>query len=118
MKLLHQGNKARTVEPTAANETSSRSHALLSVLVKQTMRSSARDIRRRARIKQGKLFMIDLAGSERAKQTKVYNYSNIFHLYIIIKNINLRIFYFIFNLKKLINIFIAIIINNIIVLYY
>ncbi|KAK0173881.1 hypothetical protein PV328_007022 [Microctonus aethiopoides] len=70
MKLLHQGNKARTVEPTAANETSSRSHALLSVLVKQTMRSSARDIRRRARIKQGKLFMIDLAGSERAKQTK------------------------------------------------
>ncbi|XP_034948508.1 LOW QUALITY PROTEIN: kinesin-like protein KIF19 [Chelonus insularis] len=71
MKLLHQGNKARTVEPTAANETSSRSHALLSVVVKQTMRpSSGRDLKHRAKIKQGKLFMIDLAGSERAKQTK------------------------------------------------
>ncbi|KAH0540874.1 kinesin-like protein KIF19 isoform X2 [Cotesia glomerata] len=71
MKLLHQGNKARTVEPTAANETSSRSHALLNVVVKQTTRpSSSRDLRHRARVKQGKLFMIDLAGSERAKQTK------------------------------------------------
>ncbi|KAG8042166.1 hypothetical protein G9C98_000157 [Cotesia typhae] len=71
MKLLHQGNKARTVEPTAANETSSRSHALLNVVVKQTTRpSSGRDLRHRARVKQGKLFMIDLAGSERAKQTK------------------------------------------------
>lgn len=72
MKLLHQGNKARTVEPTAANETSSRSHALLNVVVKQTTRPpSGRDLRHRARVKQGKLFMIDLAGSERAKQTKV-----------------------------------------------
>ncbi|XP_063995709.1 kinesin-like protein KIF19 isoform X1 [Diachasmimorpha longicaudata] len=71
MKLLHRGNTARTVEPTAANETSSRSHALLSVLVKQTSKpKSGRDIGQRTRVKQGKLFMIDLAGSERAKQTK------------------------------------------------
>lgn len=72
MKLLHRGNTARTVEPTAANETSSRSHALLSVLVKQTTRpKSGREVGHRTRVKQGKLFMIDLAGSERAKQTKV-----------------------------------------------
>ncbi|XP_043282981.1 kinesin-like protein KIF19 [Venturia canescens] len=70
MKLLHRGNTARTVEPTAANETSSRSHALLSVIVRQTIRPSSSDLRHRAKIKYGKLFMIDLAGSERAKQTK------------------------------------------------
>lgn len=35
MELLHQGNKNRTTEPTAANETSSRSHAVLQVVVQQ-----------------------------------------------------------------------------------
>lgn len=72
MKILQRGNIARTVEPTSANETSSRSHALLSVSVKQTTRpASSKDIRHRARVKHGRLFMIDLAGSERLKQTKV-----------------------------------------------
>lgn len=71
MQLLHKGNRARTVEPTAANETSSRSHALLSVIVKQSVKPV--DHRHRARVTQGRLFMIDLAGSERAKQTKVRN---------------------------------------------
>ncbi|XP_044009042.1 kinesin-like protein KIF19 isoform X2 [Aphidius gifuensis] len=71
MKILQRGNIARTVEPTSANETSSRSHALLSVSVKQTTRpASSKDIRHRARVKHGRLFMIDLAGSERLKQTK------------------------------------------------
>ncbi|XP_046596920.1 kinesin-like protein KIF19 isoform X2 [Neodiprion lecontei] len=69
MQLLHKGNRARTVEPTAANKTSSRSHALLSVTVKQTHPIQEGD-RARTRIKQARLFMIDLAGSERAKQTK------------------------------------------------
>lgn len=71
MQLLHKGNRARTVEPTAANETSSRSHALLSVIVKQSAKPVDRDSRQRVRVTQGRLFMIDLAGSERAKQTKV-----------------------------------------------
>ena len=31
MKLLHKGNTQRTSEPTAVNETSSRSHAVLKV---------------------------------------------------------------------------------------
>ncbi|KAG7209600.1 hypothetical protein KM043_011258 [Ampulex compressa] len=71
MQLLHRGNRARTMEPTAANETSSRSHALLSVTVRQSSRPVLNgDQRLRIRVKQGRLFMIDLAGSERAKQTK------------------------------------------------
>lgn len=72
MRLLHKGNKARTIEPTAANKTSSRSHALLSVTVRQSSHSiQDSDKCLHTKIKQGKLFMIDLAGSERAKQTKV-----------------------------------------------
>ncbi|XP_020708233.2 kinesin-like protein KIF19 isoform X2 [Athalia rosae] len=71
MQLLHKGNRARTVEPTAANKTSSRSHALLSVTVRQSHPIQENDRPAvRTRIKQGRLFMIDLAGSERAKQTK------------------------------------------------
>ncbi|KAI4489205.1 hypothetical protein M0804_004703 [Polistes exclamans] len=69
MQLLHKGNKARMVEPTAANETSSRSHALLSVTVRQSSYSDSEQ-RHRTKVKQGRLFMIDLAGSERAKQTQ------------------------------------------------
>lgn len=61
IQLLIKGNKARTVEPTAANQTSSRSHALLSITVlNQTPIGT----------KQGRLFLTDLAGSERARKTK------------------------------------------------
>lgn len=65
MELLHNGNKERTQEPTAANKTSSRSHAVLQVIVKQQNRvkNTVQEIR------VGKLFMIDLAGSERAANT-------------------------------------------------
>ncbi|KAH8283926.1 hypothetical protein KR054_005422 [Drosophila jambulina] len=59
--LLMKGNKARTMEPTAANQTSSRSHALLSITVQA---------RTPLGTKQGRLFLTDLAGSERAKKTK------------------------------------------------
>ncbi|KAF7264631.1 hypothetical protein GWI33_022936 [Rhynchophorus ferrugineus] len=69
MLLLQKGNKARTVEPTAMNRTSSRSHALLSVTVRHTVPLNKTD-HLRMRIKQGRLFMIDLAGSERANKTK------------------------------------------------
>ncbi|XP_051876871.1 kinesin-like protein KIF19 isoform X2 [Pristis pectinata] len=66
MQLLTKGNRQRTQEPTAANKTSSRSHAVLQVTVKQ--RSRVKDITEEVRI--GRLFMIDLAGSERASQTQ------------------------------------------------
>lgn len=64
MQLLMKGNRQRTQEPTAANQTSSRSHAVLQVAVRQ--RSRVKDILQEVR--QGRLFMIDLAGSERASQ--------------------------------------------------
>ena len=35
MEMLHKGNRARTQEPTRANKTSSRSHAVLQVNIKQ-----------------------------------------------------------------------------------
>ncbi|KAM9831229.1 kinesin-like protein KIF19 [Neosynchiropus ocellatus] len=66
MELLMKGNKQRTQEPTAANRTSSRSHAVLQVAVRQ--RSRCRDVLQEVRF--ARLFMIDLAGSERAAQTQ------------------------------------------------
>ncbi|XP_034798711.2 kinesin-like protein KIF19 isoform X5 [Pan paniscus] len=66
MQLLMKGNRQRTQEPTAANQTSSRSHAVLQVAVRQ--RSRVKNILQEVR--QGRLFMIDLAGSERASQVK------------------------------------------------
>lgn len=64
MQLLLKGNRQRTQEPTAANRASSRSHAVLQVAVRQ--RSRLRDVLQEVRL--GRLFMIDLAGSERAAQ--------------------------------------------------
>lgn len=61
ISLLIKGNRARTVEPTAANQTSSRSHALLNISVKNATRFGTL---------QGHLYLVDLAGSERAKKTK------------------------------------------------
>lgn len=61
IQLLLKGNKARTMEPTAANQTSSRSHALLSITILNKTPLGT---------KQGRLFLTDLAGSERAKKTK------------------------------------------------
>nr|XP_025855464.1 kinesin-like protein KIF19 isoform X2 [Vulpes vulpes] len=66
MQLLMKGNRQRTQEPTAANQTSSRSHAMLQVAVRQ--RSRVKNVLQEVR--QGRLFMIDLAGSERASQTQ------------------------------------------------
>uniref|UniRef100_A0A8C9S2X4 Kinesin-like protein n=1 Tax=Scleropages formosus TaxID=113540 RepID=A0A8C9S2X4_SCLFO len=66
MELLMKGNKQRTQEPTAANQTSSRSHAVLQVAVRQQSRCP--DVLQEVRF--ARLFMIDLAGSERAAQTQ------------------------------------------------
>merc|ERR1719382_370904 len=65
MSLLHQANKHRTTEATGANVTSSRSHAVLQVVVEQRDRTAGIV----AQMNVGKLSMIDLAGSERASQT-------------------------------------------------
>ena len=63
MQLLEQGNRYRTQEATAANKESSRSHAVLTILVEQQDPHGEQKI-------VGKLNLIDLAGSERASKTK------------------------------------------------
>ena len=66
MQLLHRGNAKRTQAPTAANEVSSRSHAVFQVLVECRDKAPGTV----ANIKVGKLSLVDLAGSERAANTK------------------------------------------------
>lgn len=66
MQLLHQGNAKRSQKATAANENSSRSHAVLQVVVESRDRAPGTV----ANIKVGKLSLVDLAGSERAANTK------------------------------------------------
>ncbi|KAJ3210098.1 kinesin-like protein Klp8 [Dinochytrium kinnereticum] len=61
--LMEAGNKARTVASTNMNETSSRSHAVFTVILTQT-RSTPSRAERVSRIS-----LVDLAGSERADAT-------------------------------------------------
>lgn len=63
---IRNGNRRRTSEHTEANETSSRSHAVLQILVEHKDKASGIE----AEILSGKLSLIDLAGSERASNTK------------------------------------------------
>lgn len=65
LDLLIFGNRNRTQEATGANETSSRSHAVLQVIVEHKDKDSGTE----AEIRIGKLSLIDLAGSERAART-------------------------------------------------
>jgi len=66
MACLEAGNRNRTQQATAANSVSSRSHAVLQIVVES--RDKAEGIV--AKIKIGKLSLVDLAGSERAAVTK------------------------------------------------
>ncbi len=60
MELLFFGNQNRTQEATGANETSSRSHAVLQITVEERDRAEGTS----ASVNIGKLSLIDLAGSE------------------------------------------------------
>lgn len=66
MDMILHGNKNRTVSPTEANATSSRSHAVLQINVVQKGRSASLSESRTF----ATLSIIDLAGSERASATK------------------------------------------------
>ena len=66
MDLLQQGNARRSQQATAANEVSSRSHAVLQVVVEGKDKAPGTV----ANIKVGKLSLVDLAGSERAANTQ------------------------------------------------
>ena len=68
MRLLHQGNARRSQAATAANEVSSRSHAVLQVIIEARDSASGHGVVEN--IKVGKLSLVDLAGSERAANTQ------------------------------------------------
>ena len=68
--ISRASNKNRTQEPTGANATSSRSHAVMMItLMKKSLQAGGQRRRRNSggqSTEIGKLSMIDLAGSERA----------------------------------------------------
>ena len=66
MRVLQQANTRRTTESTKANEASSRSHAILQLNVYKKPKVGGYEFEQ----KQGKLSMIDLAGSERGSVTE------------------------------------------------
>ena len=61
--MLKIGNKNRMKEATGANAVSSRSHAILRIVVHNKQKGKKKGY-------VGKLSLIDLAGSERAAKTK------------------------------------------------
>jgi len=64
--LMDEGNKARTVAATNMNETSSRSHAVFTLMLTQ----KKMDLETKMEMeKQAKISLVDLAGSERANST-------------------------------------------------
>uniref|UniRef100_A0A671TB91 plus-end-directed kinesin ATPase n=1 Tax=Sinocyclocheilus anshuiensis TaxID=1608454 RepID=A0A671TB91_9TELE len=64
--LMDAGNKARTVAATNMNETSSRSHAVFTIVFTQRKYDSKTDL---STEKVSKISLVDLAGSERADST-------------------------------------------------
>ncbi|KAF7209623.1 transcript variant X14 [Nothobranchius furzeri] len=64
--LMDAGNKARTVAATNMNETSSRSHAVFTIVFTQRKHDNETDLTTE---KVSKISLVDLAGSERADST-------------------------------------------------
>ncbi|XP_050554856.1 kinesin-like protein KIF13A isoform X10 [Spodoptera frugiperda] len=64
--LMTEGNKSRTVAATNMNSESSRSHAVFSVVLTQTLTDAATGV---SGEKVARLSLVDLAGSERAVKT-------------------------------------------------
>ncbi|KKZ66981.1 hypothetical protein EMCG_07326 [[Emmonsia] crescens] len=67
MRLMRKGDASRTTASTKMNDTSSRSHAVFTIMLKQIHHDLSTDetTERTARIR-----LVDLAGSERAKATE------------------------------------------------
>lgn len=64
--LMDEGNKARTVAATNMNETSSRSHAVFTLVVTQKRKDEQTQLEAE---KVSRISLVDLAGSERANST-------------------------------------------------
>ena len=65
-RLIDEGNKARTVAATNMNETSSRSHAVFTLIFTQKLHDTQTDLNTE---RVSKISLVDLAGSERANST-------------------------------------------------
>jgi len=65
LELINQGLKNRATAPTAANKESSRSHAVFSIHIENKMKVNNKKITKRS-----VFHLIDLAGSERQKNTE------------------------------------------------
>lgn len=63
LELIYSANKKRTTHATEANDTSSRSHAICQIFLRDKKSTKLR----------GKLSLVDLAGSERGSNTKSHN---------------------------------------------
>lgn len=68
VKLLVDGSKMRTVASTKMNRTSSRSHAVFTMIIEHSEVKDGETI-----VTIGKLNLVDLAGSERIKSTGITN---------------------------------------------
>lgn len=66
LEIIHEGMSHRKTATTFKNDTSSRSHAVFSIRVKNLKHKSIED---------GKIFIIDLAGSENASDTQFHDKS-------------------------------------------
>ena len=64
VRLVNEGNQARSTASTAMNATSSRSHAVVTINVTQKMKKGAITTTRHSRLN-----LVDLAGSERADKS-------------------------------------------------
>jgi hypothetical protein len=76
MRMLDKGTKQRTTGSTKMNQTSSRSHAIFTVFLEQTLFPEVDDVdpethvdTSHSEIKRCKFHFVDLAGSERASRT-------------------------------------------------
>ncbi|KAJ6219465.1 hypothetical protein RDWZM_005277 [Blomia tropicalis] len=65
-EIMDEGNKARTVAATNMNETSSRSHAVFTIILTQLRQDNVTGL---CSEKVSKISLVDLAGSERADST-------------------------------------------------
>ncbi len=70
LDLINFGAKVRTTHATAANDTSSRSHAIITVTLQEVVQDKYGND---TEVDNGKLLLVDLAGSERACDTQSNN---------------------------------------------
>lgn len=71
LRVIEVGHSQRTTHATEANDTSSRSHAICQVFLREPV--SSKSSRKREPQLMGKLTLVDLAGSERGSDTKSHN---------------------------------------------